>query len=357
MLMWNDDFDDDACSASWEPSPTSTQLIGVHELSEFTFCPRAGQIARETDDADPGEEAESLGPKLSGFWDYSEHRFNEEILSTWRSLLMWTLLLVPTVILVIALRYYFSRLAAIAGSTAVGIILANVWNTFVDLVRLLWNRRKLQVAVSANIDMAPLQPYAVSWWTLRKAGFECRIPKSPYLDKQEQLVGRPWRVLSLNEHLKVPVVRKHKGQRKWGKQHIIRLMAYCRMLQRCEQADVPFGVLLFNDSDECMIIPNTPENQSALDGELARYRKFLAAVRIGLGHPAVPHGNRCRNCHLGKPRIYRQFQTETVLNGEALLPMLIMEDRHCTCGDRFRWTPPHEDVAAWQERKREELDS
>lgn len=355
--MWNEEFDDDYSTSYLNRSHNSTPMIGVHELSEFTFCPRAGQIARETDEEDPGEEREPLGPKLSGFWDYSEYRFNEEILRTWKRLLLWIGFLVPAVILVIGLRLHFSRFAAVAGSVPAGIVLTNVWNTFVDLVRLLWTRRKLQLAVSSNIDLAPLQPYAVSWWILRKSGFECRIPKSPYLDKVDQLVGCPWRVLSLNEHVKVPVVRKHRGQRKWGKQHIIRLMAYCRMLQRCEQAEVPFGVLLFNDSDECMIIPNIPEHQSELDSELARYRQFLAAVHIGLGHPGVPSRNRCRNCHLGKPRIYRQFQTETVLNGEALLPLLIMDDRHCTCGDRFRWTPPHEETEAWQQRKREELES
>ena len=355
--MWDDEFDDNTGTSFWGQTPNSIQLIGVHELSEFTFCPRAGQIARETDEEDPGEDREPLGPKLSGFWDYSEHRFNEEIMLTRKRLLLWTMGLFPSVILIFALRFYFSRFAAVVGSSLAAIVLTNIWNTFVDLVRLLWTRRKLLMAVPSHIDLTPLQVSAVSWWTLRKAGFECRIPKSAYFDKEDQLVGRPWRVLSLNEHLKVPVVRKHKGQRKWGKQHIIRLMAYCRMLQRCEQADVPFGVLMFNDSDECMIIPNLPELQSELDREVTRYRTFLAAAEIGLGHPAAPHGNRCRHCHLGKPRVYEQFQSETVLNGEALLPMLVMEDRHCTCGDRYRWTPPHEDIEVWQQRKREELES
>lgn len=355
--MWNDEFDNDLGNLLDGPSPEPSEIIGVHELSEFTFCPRAGQIARESDDEEPEKEAESLGPKLSGFWDYSEHRFNEEIRRTWKQLLIWTMGLVPAVIMVIALRYYFSRFAAIIGSTSVGVLLTNMWNTFVDLVRLIWTRRKLQTAVSSTIDMAPWQPYSISWWTLRKSGFECRIPKSAYVEKDSRLAGRPWRVLSLDEHVKVPVARKHKGQRKWGRQHVIRLMAYCRMLERCEQASAPFGVLLFNDSDECIIIPNTPESQAELDSELTRYRGFLAAAHIGLGHPGIPGRNRCRHCHLGKPRIYRQFQTETVLNGEALLPMLVMDDRHCTCGDRFRWTPPHEDIVSWQERKREELES
>ena len=69
--MWDDEFDDNTGTSFWGQTPNSIQLIGVHELSEFTFCPRAGQIARETDEEDPGEDREPLGPKLSGFWDYS----------------------------------------------------------------------------------------------------------------------------------------------------------------------------------------------------------------------------------------------------------------------------------------------
>ena len=48
--MWDDEFDDNTGTSFWGQTPNSIQLIGVHELSEFTFCPRAGQIAREMDE-------------------------------------------------------------------------------------------------------------------------------------------------------------------------------------------------------------------------------------------------------------------------------------------------------------------
>ena len=98
------DFDDD-CDVAFP-------VIRVHELSEFVFCPRAGVIAHETAAEDTGEESSEPGPRLGGYWDYTEHRFTEEIQTVRRNLLYWLLLTIPSVALILVIRAYVSLIAA-----------------------------------------------------------------------------------------------------------------------------------------------------------------------------------------------------------------------------------------------------
>ena len=65
--------------------------------------------------------------------------------------------------------------------------------------------------------------------------------------------------------------------------------------------------------------------------------------------PAAPPDNRCSGCHCGKPRKHVAGKSDTILNGRATCAGADeggQRHYHSTCGDRFKWVPPHDDSIA-----------
>lgn len=185
----------------------------------------------------------------------------------------------------------------------------------------------------------------MNWWSLRKAGFDCIQPVDPHRDPGQQLVGRPWRVLTKGITLRIPVIRKHRGDQKSRPQHFVRTAAYCKLIKTCELGDAPFGVLMFAGTYECLIIPNNTAAQFQFQKAMEDVREFLSVYDGGTFVPTQPADNRCGGCPWGKPREYLAGRTDTILNGNSVVPLLTKAKErvfHCTCGDRFRWVPPHE---------------
>jgi hypothetical protein len=135
---------------------------------------------------------------------------------------------------------------------------------------------------------------------------------------------------------------------------MIRIAAYCQLIEACEGADSPFGVLMFAGSYDCVIIPNSSAAHLQLDLALDSAREFVlssvAAKRNGekLWIDA-PTDNRCNGCHFGKPRKH-QLGSATILEDKEVtaLPTRAANGKsyHCDCGDRFTWVPPHKDAVA-----------
>jgi hypothetical protein len=229
--------------------------VGVHVLSEHIFCPRAAVLALELGE-DTGDDEPNLGPRLDAVYDYDEHRFAEALRSGWAELRLWLTLLAPALFLVYVVWRFVSPFAVIVAGLPALYSVARICNSFFSIVWLVRERAVFRAAPAAPIDLAPQQIYEVNWWSLRKAGFDCLKPEV-LRDLNQRLSGRPWRMLTKGTTLRIPVVRRHRGERAWGPQHIVRLAAYCRLIETCEGADSPFGVLMFAGSYECLIFPNT----------------------------------------------------------------------------------------------------
>lgn len=319
--------------------------LTVYALGEYVFCPRAGLIARESDGTDSDEEMPGLGPNLGSFWDYSEHRFNEEISLAWGRMRTLTALLFGTLLLVALLGRFISPLAAAVGAVPMGYVLTHAAATLIQIFRLVWHRSSLRSAVTDISVFSHPVITQVNWWALRKAGFDCWKPQLPYQDPNEQLTGKPWRVLTQGTRVRIPVIRKHRGQSLCQPQHIVKLMAHCQLLEVCEGAESPFGILMFNDSAECVLIPNVREHREQLQFALNGFRRVLSLTKSDGLIPGIPIDQRCYGCHLGEPRLYIPQSSETVLEGIIRLPVL-NGPFHSTCGDRFGWTPPHEGTLA-----------
>jgi len=325
--------------------------VGVHALSEFVFCPRAGVLSSESQRDDDGEEDVSLGPKLSGFFDYDARIFAERSAAEWSRVKQWLTLLAPCVLLVWVVWRMASPFAAIVASLPSLYVLARLWDVGRALAILKKERAVFNVAPTTAVDMNPNQISQINWWTLRKAGFDCVRSRDAYVD--EELKGRPWRLLVKDTQWRIPVIRKHRGEKTCGPQHVVRAAAYCRLVETCEGGRAPFAILLFADSYDAIVIPNSPNAQAMLDRSLREMDDVLTAFERTRLQPAAPTDQRCKGCHWGKPT---SFRNETVLNGVPVPPIRIegvgSANYHSCCGDRFQWVAPHESTIALQAANR-----
>ena len=326
------------------PFRADSKEIGVHVLSEHVFCPQAAVLALESG-PDDGSEEPRLGPRLADFADYDEHRFVEELQAAWREVRIWITLLAPAALLVLVVWRLTSPVWGIVVSLPVFYLAARLRDTGLLIATLVRERAEYNAAPPTNIDLAPQEVQTVNWWSLRKAGFDCRKPVDSYRDPGQQLAGRPWRVLTKGITLRIPVIRKHRGDQKSRPQHFVRTAAYCQLIKTCELGDAPFGVLMFAGTYECLIIPNNTAAQFQFQKAMEDVREFLSVYDGGTFVPTQPADNRCGGCPWGKPREYLAGRTDTILNGNSVVPLLTKAKErvfHCTCGDRFRWVPPHE---------------
>lgn len=320
--------------------------IGVHVLSESVFCPRAAILALESGQ-DGGDEEPALGPRLDDFVDYDEHRFVVELDSAWGRCRLWLTLLAPAGLLVLIAWRWHSPFAGAVMTLPAIYLASKLWESFTWIVTLVRERAIFAAVAPVTIDLKPQEPCEVSWWAIRKAGFDCKKPNEPYPGLGVGVTGKPWRVLTKGTTLRIPVIRKHRGERTWGRQHVVRVAAYCRLIESNELADAPFGVLMFAGSYDCVIIPNTTKARFEFENALEDVQELFRVHDWGRIPPPQPRGNQCSKCHLGKPRRYLAGRTDTVLNCSTLVPFLARANNgqlfHSPCGDRFRGDlPPHD---------------
>ena len=316
---------------------------GVHVLSEHVFCGRAAVQAIESRQPDFGEDDPPLGPRLDGCYDYDEHRFAEAITAAWGDIRRWLTWFAPALLLAFAAwQMQWIAVAAVLIRPAL-LIAASFVDAAKRLVSLLRARANYRAAPQAEISLMPEQVTEVNWWTLRKAGFDCLKPVDAYTETE--LAGRPWRLLVKDTMWRIPVIRKHRGERVCHKQHVVRAAAYCRLVETSEGGRSPFAVLMFAGSYECLIIPNNARSKSELDRALIDFSEFIEVYEHQRFVPAEPTDNRCNGCPWGRPV---PFTEPTILNGREVAPIRIegirKGDFHCVCGDRFNFVPKHKDI-------------
>lgn len=328
---------------------SSDRLLSVHVLSEHVFCPRAGIIASESG-PDLGDEEPMLGPRLDPFVDYNEQTFVEELRRAYAELFRFLTWLVPASFVVFLAAIFRQPYLALLLTLPGCILVAKCAEIFVEIVALIRERSKFKSAPGIQIDLAPTEVIRLSWWTLRKGGFDC-IPVKDRLETIDgSLTGRPWRILRKGNTFAAPVIRRQKGCDDWHKQHEIRIAAYCELIEKSGGGKCPFGVILFAGTSECVIIPNSSSLQQRKRRAMEDFNQLLAIQMLNGLEPPAPSDNRCAGCEFGRPREFQQGKSETVLNGTALVACKSESKRsdgsvrglyHSDCGDRFRWAPPH----------------
>lgn len=330
----------------------SDQKIGVHVLSEYVFCPRAAVIASESN-GDGGDEEPNLGPRLDLVIDYHEHTFVEALKLAWGETRLWVTLLAAGVFIVMIVGYLTSVATSLVLSLPVFILLARCWETVKQIAALVRAQRQYRNAPDVVIDQHASDIRNLSWWSLRKAGFECSKAPDRFEVPNCRVVGKPWRLLKKGG-LMIPVIRRRRGSLQWGAQHEVRLSAYCDLIEKCTGGEAPFGVVLFSGTDSCVVIPNNKIRQETYKEALKHAIRLMAPPNDG-PPTSPPSDDRCSGCVNGKPRLFQPGKSDTVLDGKPLSACTansVYPDGnfrgafHSICGDRFRWAPPHQDAIA-----------
>lgn len=324
--------------------------LGVHVLSQFGFCRRAGLIEHEKNQLDSGGEADAPRENIARLFTFRrqylligpmERDLQAGMTGLWRWLggcgaallvcLLAGLMRFPLVVLV--------------GVCAAGYCGRRAWYFLSNLLALTRLHRRAIEAPAREPPEHFTDRFDCDWWELQKAGFAVEKLEEPLRDEALHLSGNPYRVLRRGSEV-VPVFlnRRNDGanaRRIFGNDRS-RMAAYCLLIERAMGKSSPYGIFLYADDYTCAAVPFDDWARKEFARDLEQARSTVRSKH----DPSPPEGggNRCKGCPLGFPR-----STSTPTRpGDVRLPVLphpaIGEDGrsyHSECGDRFRWIPPH----------------
>ncbi len=331
--------------------------MGVHTLSEFIYCPRAGAISAESGQEDTGSEM-ARAPALGGLPWHDQDKIEKAIEQLLHEIKIPVALNVGLYLFAYWLASAWTPVALLAlvpTCYAWGQWLLRLLRKFLKL------KKRLRIAKQAAIeepDWELPQAQPIHWWSLIRSGFVSVEKREPLRADAIGLAGKPWRVLHKG-NAEYPVIRirvddeKHDRRRegRLRKQQMARIAAYAYLLHHCERADSSWAIVLFNHSDEGVAIPITSEAWQAFYGGLIQARGQLQSLRENPLSTPPKNADACIACPLGRPRpIGRE---KTYRNGKVIASFGT-ECRsefgkkkfvvHSTCGDYYQWIPPHENA-------------
>ena len=359
-----------------------TPWIGVHVITEFMFCPRAGLIAYELRQEDDGEDEDYLEqrPDLTYLpcYDLSkiEERLNflveevKRLLQKRAQIILEkkqqraTILIILSVIAVLLLISLFAAEGDSSGAfiiifTYIFLFIWTIKTPPVDLgidslkyqIEILKERRKQAQSATPNEPLESTDSEFINWWDLLAAGFESVSYREPLRDRKYRVAGRPWRVLRKGS-LRIPVWRRkdeNAAERRLKAQHYARMAAYCLLIEQVEGGCSPYGIILLGDSEYKGITVSKERSEAAFRKGLRQARSVISESRYR--DPSPPDARSCLHCPNGKPCAYFEGESNARpgrLNSPVNRQLSCLDRRyyHSECGDRFRWLPPHEKAAA-----------
>ena len=240
---------------------TIPTMIGVHTLSEFVFCARAGVIShqQQTDDNGIDDAFADLGYMPS----YDMMAVRDEIPKVKERIQKLT---VAVCIGFLAVFLVFFLLKPFLGFLAFGaflpllVFLGNrLFADWKQLRRLTSELKAYHLAAKRRPDLSIPDHEVMSWLSLLKS---CDVEKchDQFVDDEIGLAGRPWKLLSSGE-LCFPVFRckqpKPKHPELEGdplasiyRQHVVRLRAYCHLIEHCTNSKAWCGIIVFFGNDD-----------------------------------------------------------------------------------------------------------
>jgi len=323
-------------------------VIGVHVLTEFVFCPRAGLCAYEARGEDLGDEI--LAPSVDYLPRYDLHQMEDALQEVKRRI--WGLALVGSVVAAATavLTLFVHPEVIWLGMVGLAFVGWRLLPLFKKAMILAWRQWHCLNAQPKEPDPESTENQRVNWWELLHAGFRSIPYKDNLYDEHWRLAGRPWRVLRRGSQ-RIPVFRKRRGDAEIRRQHKVRMAAYCHLMVECEAAESPYGIVLFGETYEGVAVANAPGTRKIFHDELVAARLVVRRAEGEGAQPERPaNASLCRGCPVGKPFVHRSGVTEYESGGETLdvFPAFGDDGRpyHSRCGDRFGWVPPHEKAVA-----------
>jgi hypothetical protein len=318
------------------------RTIGVHVLTEFIYCPRAGLAQFEENRVD---EPDGQTPRLDYLPEYEIQKIIEMRARLLRRISALLCVLVGFGVVTGLLGWLvhtFFFLCWLVGSGLLSFLV--VWFSYQTVIltaRLNAYRRAQRGAPPADLQT----DMTVNWWSMLKEGFDC-LPGRTTEDEQLRIQGRSYYVLRRGS-LAIPVFFYGGNADRVRSQDRVRIAAYCHLLTVNELADSPYGLMLWAGSDEAVAIPNDEASQQMLREALEQARKVIRlSVDVSKDPPPPDNRSRCSDCPIGRPRRYDPRMPRHVRYGTTLRVQFCGNGRekthHSLCGDRFEWTPPHQ---------------
>lgn len=318
-------------------------VLGIHAVTEFMFCPRAGVIAHESEHDDLNALPRSLLLRYLPRYDLT--RIEEQIgklvvvlaigtgVGLAGLLILGILALAKWPMLVIACWAMLAALVVFVAALLIGVGI------------LVWRRTAALGAPAEEPTFTGAEAVPIAWWGLRAAGWAPRRYPDGLSVAEWKLVGRPWLVLCKGDE-RAPVFLMRSSKKKLYQQHYARMAGYCELLQRATGCQCRFGLILFVGSYRGLAAPNTTVAQRALVDGVRGARRMVHSIASGL-EPAAPANNAiCFVCPLGRPKIYRAQNGADTSSQPNLLRGRDGRHYHSACGDRFQWTPHHAEAYA-----------
>jgi hypothetical protein len=322
-------------------------VIGVHVLTEFEYCPRAGLIAYESDDEDTGQE--SGVENLDYLPLYELGRINRQLNLLVDRVMGWAVVAVVITLVTCVFMLLISWLFVFSG--VIGMIIVSFpLARFGRRILILADRRsKAEKAEKREPNKESPKDETIGWWEIQRAGFDASVYKKALVDQDFGIRGKPRKVLR-NGDLVIPVFFCRRGTT-LKRQHYIRIAAYCQLIEHSELAQSPYGLVVEQGSYVAHVLKNTQQSRDALRKELHAARRIIRDVAATGESPLPPRSSGpCKECPIGFPRLHRPGETELVRDGKQL-PIVKLRSHgrwvyHSMCGDRFEWVAPHNRVAA-----------
>ena len=340
-------------------STNKPQMIGVHTLSEFVFCPRAGIISHEQKKDDSGVDTGFVD--LSDSPNYDIGMLTEERRAIIKRVEQFTFGLlggtIATLVFGMSPKPFLGFLCLLVLVPAAIFLAIRVSR---DLKRYFQIKKQLAEYESQNEQTPKLEERieVIPWYSLLKS-FDVEKCHDLLLDEELGIAGTPWKLLH-REKATLPVFFSRRpsaaedGENdptQWLKpKHFVRMHAYCHLIKKSTGKNSPCGIIVFAGTLDAIAI-NFQKDEAAdhkLNEALFFARQNLAEFKehekVG-----VPATHTCIRCRFGRPKLYRLEPGAALRNGKSVRPTLhkiVVEGEaktfHSVCGDFFKWIPPHE---------------
>lgn len=330
-------------------------MLSVHALGQFVFCPRAAILAAERGDQ---RDLDEPLPRLTFLPNFDLERIEEALSAKLKLLGLAVVLIVALpVSMVLSLRDQTPVYFYLASAT---LFFALLWaaDLLTAVVKLAIRRAIALRAEAREPEPSFSGTESVNWWSLLNAGFEPITYPRPFQHPEYPLEGCPWRVLHKGS-LRIPVIRAggdrlgNDSDRLFPK-HEVRLVAYALLLEADGHHRVPYGVVFPPDSPWGLAFSITENHRRQAVKLLADFQQQLNDSQQRNVHPGLPaNRNCCANCDYGKPVPTTLREVNSLRKaGEQVVVLQNRSDQlfRCDCADRFGSAPPHRDAVRMQLR-------
>lgn len=323
-------------------------MLSVHALGQYVFCPRSAILAAERGDE---RDIDEPPPRLTFLPNFELERIEEMLSKGLKQLLLAAVLIIGLMVsMVLSSQDENPTQFNLAAAT---FFFALLWTAHLisSIVQLTIRRIAALRAEAREPDPSFDGTQAVYWWSMLKTGFEPIRYQRPFQHPELPLEGCPWRVLQ-KESQRIPVVqtggdRLGNSKGKLFPKHEVRLTAYALLLEADGHLKVPYGLVFPIDSPHGIAFAITDNHRRQAVQLLADFEQKLNESQQQNVQPSLPENrNRCANCDYGKPVATSIREVASARKaGEQVVVLQSRKDElfRCDCGDRFGSAPPHRD--------------